>query len=241
MEIIQLGSIYFGDRSFPIGSEYTGGNFAIGNTVKGKEVSWVNVNGLLVADHVVCIDISWDNLNQQGLIFGKIVTIDGIPYFCRSLKVGSTEGIPNEWDNILDATGEDDSLWHWENVFFWGQETSKYGTSRPVNKACRSNLSARCWSYDLASGRDPALGFRPALEPLVPDSLISDSLIGTTVNTHGCSGTISGVLTGFTDFDLFLSPTPDSTPEPKLPWCCQEKDGTIIIDRSAVTISKGGI
>jgi len=233
--------MYFDGEPFLIGSELNRRCLTIGDTVKGKEISWVNVNGLLVADHVVCTDISWDGLNKQGFIFGKKVTIDGIPYFCRSLKVGNTKGIPNEWDNILDATGEYNSLWHWKNVFFWGQETTKYGISHTASRANRGYISARYWSHDSAADRYVNVGFRPALEPLLSDPLISDSLIGTTINTHGCSGTISGVLTRFTDYDLFLSPTPDSTPEPKLLWCCQQEDGTIIIDRSAVTISKGGI
>jgi len=235
MEIIQMGSMYFGYEPFFIGSKYNERNLSIGNTVKGKEISWVNVNGLLVADHVICTNISWDDLDQQGFIFGKKVTIDGIPYFCRSLNVGSGESGPNEWDNILDTTGEDDSLWHWNNFFFWGQETSKYVMTY---HAYRGGSSARNWLHNNASYRFVSVGFRTALEPLVPDSLISDSLVGTTIKAYGSGGNIFGTLSGFTDYDLFLSPTPESTPESNLPWFCRQEDGTVIIDRSAVTITK---
>jgi len=237
MEIMQLGSMYFNRKPFLIGSEYTGEYLDIGNTVKGKEISWINVNGLLVADHVICTNISWDDLNQQGFIFGRKISIDGNPYVCRSLKVGNDDNIPNEWDDILDASSEDDSLWHWKKVFFLGQETSKR------NKAYRADRgydSARNWNIDSASYRGPYLGFRPALEPLVPESLISDSLIGTTITAYGNGGDISGVLTGFTDYDLFLSPTIGRTQISDHPWCCQQEDGTVIIDRSAVSILKGG-
>jgi len=235
MEIIQLGSMYFDETPFSIGSEYTGGNLAIGNTVKGKEISWVNVNGLFVADHAICVDISWDDLNKQGFIFGKEVSIDGAPYFCRSLKVGNDENIPNEWDDVLDASCEDNSLWHWEKVFFWGQETSK---RNEAGRARRGYYPARGWSYDSASSRFVFCGFRPVLEPLVSDSLISESLVGTTINAYGSGGTISGVLSGFTDYDIFLSPVADSAQITSFPWCSHQENGTVIVDRSAVAITR---
>jgi len=238
MEIIQLGSIYFDGEPFFIGSKYNKRSLSIGNTVKGKEISWVNVNGLLVADHVVCNKISWDDLNQQGFIFGKKVSVDGNLYICRSLKVGNYENVPNEWDDILDATSENDSLWHWKNYFFWGQETS---VRNETYRAYRGYGSARLWNDDSLFHRNPSLGFRPVLEPLVPDYLISDSLIGTTINVLGGGGIISGVLSGFTDYDLFLSPAADKTQIYDYPWCCRQEDGTLIINRSAVTIVKGDI
>jgi len=227
--------MYFNDEPFCIGSQCNGRNLSIGNTFQGKAISWIKANGLLVADHTICFDISWDDLNRQGFIFGKKVVIDGIPYFCRSLRVGSNKDMPNEWDDILDAVGEDDSFWHWRDNYFWGQETSKLNEA---NRAYRGYRSARRWNCCLSAFyRNVDIGFRPVLEPLVPDSLISDSLIGTTVNAHGCGGTISGVLTGFTDYDLFLSPITNSAQITNFPWCCQQ-DGTTIIDRSATAITK---
>jgi len=235
MEIIQMGSMFFNDEPFSIGSKYNNGDLTIGNTVQGKEISWVNVNGLLVADHTICTNISWDDLNQQGFIFGKKVVIDENLYICRSLKVGNNRGIPNEWDDILDATSEDDSLWHWNRIFFWGQETSKPGMAF---RALRGYHLARRWHDDSARNRNASLGFRPALEPLVPDSLISDSLIGTTIIAYGNGGNIRGTLSAFTGYDLFLFPTAENTQIPDYPWCCQQEDGTVIIDRSATAITK---
>jgi len=226
--------MYFDRKPFSIGSEYTGGNLAIGNTVKGKEISWVNVNGLFVADHVICTNISWDDLNKQGFIFGKEVSIDGTPYFCRSLKVGNDENIPNEWDDILDASCEDDSFWHWKDAFFWGQETSKLNMAYLT---LRGYCLARYFTYSSVSLRNVGAGFRPALEPLVPDSLISDSLIGTTIIVYGNGGNIRGTLSAFTGYDLFLSLAAENAQIPDYPWCCQQEDGTVIIDRSAVTIT----
>jgi len=227
--------MYFNRKPFLIGSEYTGGYLDIGNTVKGKEISWVNVNGLLIAGHAICTNISWDDLNQQEFIFGRKISIDGNPYVCRSLMVGNEENIPNEWDDILDATSEDDSLWHWKKVFFWGQETSK---RNKAHRAYRGYDSARYWCRYSASSRHVDVGFRPALEPLVSDSLISDPLVGTTIKAYGYGGTISGILTEFTDYDLFLSPTTGRTQISDHPWCCQQEDGTVIVDRSAVAVTR---
>jgi len=235
MESIKLGSMYFDSKPYPIPRKYNKGALSIRNTVKGKEISWVNVNGLLVADHTICTNISWNNLNQQGFIFGKKVTIDGNWYLCRSLKVGSDENEPNEWDDILDVTGADNSLWHWNAAVFWGQETLKLNEAY---RATRGFTSARLWGDYLASHRNEYVGFRPALEPLVFHPLISDSLVGTTINVYGSDGDISGVLCGFTDYDLFLSPVADNVQISDYPWCCQQEDGTIIINRSAVAISR---
>ena len=82
---------------------------------------------------------------------------------CRLLRVGNTSGAPNEWDDILDITGEDDDLWHWKDMYFWGQEVSTYG---PSSRAVRGWVSARYWDYYNATYRIVYVGFRPALEPL---------------------------------------------------------------------------
>jgi len=242
MEITKLGSIYFDGNPFEIYNKYSGETLSIGNTVKGKEITWVNVSGLLVADHTICVGINWDTLHKQGFIFGKKISIDGNPYLCRSLKVGIAKGVPNEWDNILNATNKYNSPWHCKGIFFWGQERSKLDMSC---RSIRGFYSARYYSFaypsDSPSPCSVRIGFRPALEPLVPDSLISDSLVGTTIKVYGGSGTISGTLSGFTDYDLYLSPAADNTQICDYPWCSHQEDGTISINRSAVVISKGGI
>lgn len=96
----------------------------------------------------------------------SIAYIDGNPYKVRLLKVGNKEGVPNEWDDLLNDLGEANGLLHWEEMFFWGQESSqKYAAYR----AYRGYSSARSWGNYSASFRYVFIGFRPVLEPLAPE------------------------------------------------------------------------
>ena len=101
----------------------------------------------------------------------NITYIDGNPYSVRLLMVGTRPGVPNEWDSLLDDLGEDDGLLHWNQMFFWGQETDKQFSAYHAN---RRYYSARYWHITTASYRSVGLGFRPVLEPLDPDTLTSD-------------------------------------------------------------------
>lgn len=80
------------------------------------KIQWreVTLNGkkLLICDRNLLTNISWDDLNAQGLIYGKTVTIDGQDYKLRVLTGGSnyrsgtnsySGGSPsaNEWDQII--------------------------------------------------------------------------------------------------------------------------------------------
>ena len=166
-----MGSLYFNDHPVAVGSKYDGQELSIGNTVPGEEITWVEVNGLLIADRCVCVSISAEQLDSLGFTAGKTITIDGQRYLCRLLKVGAEPDVPNEWDAALDATSEDDDLWHWEGMFFWGQESVEGWTA---SRAHRGYYSAHHWNGRSASHRGVSVGFRPALEPLDPDNLNSD-------------------------------------------------------------------
>jgi len=231
LEKVKLGSLYLDGNLASIGFKYENQEFAIGDTDPQTPISWVKAaNGLLVADHAVCTNISWDQLDKIGFIFGRPIKIDGENYLCRSLKVGVEEGVPNEWDALLDELGEEDSIWHWKNSFFWGQETA---TARAACRAGRGFSSARCWYYDSASGRYPNLGFRPALEPLSPEPLISDTLIGSRLKILGPTGPVSGILGDFTDYDLVLK---DSDPTTQVTgWGVFQSDGNVLISREAAS------
>ena len=112
MTLVKLGSIYFDGNPVAPGSALDGQQFSIGDTRPGKELQWVQDGRLLVADRCICVNISWDNLNKMGFVFGTLVVVDNNSYLCRCLKVGSWVGAPNEWDTLLDKYGEDNALWH---------------------------------------------------------------------------------------------------------------------------------
>ena len=97
---------------------YPGGNIEIRNTgaTEADQIYWREVNDgskkLLIADRVLCVNVSWDALNSQSLILGKTITIDGQQYLVRSLTGGSnyrtgsdaySGGAPssNEWDRFI--------------------------------------------------------------------------------------------------------------------------------------------
>ena len=168
-----MGSMYFNGVPAAVGDKYDGQKLTIGDTVPGKEITWVEVNGLLIADRCICTYISAECLDDLGFTAGRAITIDGQQYLCRLLKVGTEQNVPNEWDAALDATSDENDLWHWEDAFFWGQEPDK---GSPADHALRGYHSARYWYSPLASHRGVRVGFRPVLEPLGPDTLNSDQL-----------------------------------------------------------------
>ena len=230
-EIVNLGSLYLNGQPKDLGVEYNGEVLSFGNTIPGKTIPFVKWGELLVASQCVCSNIRWEQLNKAGYILGRPVKIDGVPYLCRSLKVGDENDVPNEWDSILDDLGEDDNLWHWRGHFFWGQEVSKYEAS---TRAVRGYLSARYWYNRSATYRSVNVGFRPVLEPLAPEPLISGSLIGATLKLYGPNKAFSGRLEEFSDYDLVIEPSAQQLIPADCKWVSKD-GGRIIVERSAIT------
>ncbi|MDX5091611.1 hypothetical protein SD939_10375 [Lactobacillus crispatus] len=98
--------------------------FSAGQTIEirntddneGFKLQWREVNDgekkLLISDRVLLSYVSWNDLDAQGLVSGKTVTIDGQEYKLRLLTGGSnyrnlsdpySGGSPtyNEWDRII--------------------------------------------------------------------------------------------------------------------------------------------
>ena len=230
MEVKNFGSLYLNGRPSVLNAKYGGGNISLGDTVPEEAIPFVKWKDLWVAGKAICLNASWDDLNKHNFITGHPIKIDGVPYLCRSLKVGEKENVPNEWDSILDDLGEDDNLWHWGSGYFWGQEGSKYEAS---HRAVRGCLSARGWYISTATSRRVYVGFRPVLEPLPPEPLVSDTLIGANLKVYGPDTAIIGQLVEHTDYDLVMAPNAGL----RLPRKCQwaRRDGKhIIIDQTAV-------
>ena len=187
-------------------------NYTFGDTpsADANKLQWVKIKDgdktLLICDRVILVSVSWDDLNGQGYVTGKTITIDGTKYKCRLLTGGSNRrnndwyagGTPtnNEWDrfitreevitglpapvssdldtnlNTTDHNSTHNQLWHWVGVYSWCQETWAENASY---RAYRGYSSARYWYYDSSGYRDVDVGFRPVLEVLNTDPLISDS------------------------------------------------------------------
>ena len=187
-------------------------NYTFGDTpsADANKLQWVKIKDgdktLLICDRVILVSVSWDDLNGQGYVTGKTITIDGTKYKCRLLTGGSNRrnndwyagGTPtnNEWDrfitreevitglpapvssdldtnlNTTDHSSTHNQLWHWVGVYSWCQETWAENASY---RAYRGYYSARRWRHVSSGYRDVSVGFRPVLEVLNTDPLISDS------------------------------------------------------------------
>lgn len=227
--IIKLGSLFLDGRPVETGMQYVPSQtIEVGEMTPSKEIGWVAVNGLLIADQCLLTNVSWDDLDVQGLVFGKEVTVQGLRFKIRLLKVGSKEDVPNEWDAALDAVGEDDTLWHWDHKFFWGQEPVSGSVSY---RAIRGYTSARFWRNNYASGSYPYLGFRPALEPLPTDpSAIRHSQEALVI---GRAGAVAGSLIDATAYDLVIQPNADGLIG-EVSFAAKMQDGTLAVDRSGI-------
>ena len=187
-------------------------NYTFGDTpsADANKLQWVKIKDgdktLLICDRVILVSVSWDDLNGQGYVTGKTITIDGTKYKCRLLTGGSNRrnndwyagGTPtnNEWDrfitreevitglpapvssdldtnlNTTDHSSTHNQLWHWVGVYSWCQETWAENASY---RAYRGYISARYWNNSSSGYWDVLVGFRPVLEVLNTDPLISDS------------------------------------------------------------------
>lgn len=227
--IIKLGSLFLDGRPVETGMQYVPSQtIEVGEMTPSKEIGWVAVNGLLIADQCLLTNVSWDDLDVQGLVFGKEVTVQGLRFKIRLLKVGSKEDVPNEWDAALDAVGEDDTLWHWDHKFFWGQEPVSGSVSY---RAVRGYYSARCWRNSNATRSHPGLGFRPALEPLPTDpSAIRHSQEALVI---GRAGAVAGSLIDATAYDLVIQPNADGLIG-EVSFAAKMQDGTLAVDRSGI-------
>ena len=136
-DLIKLGTFYLGGTkkarptkpwrsdTTPPGAPSVGDipSFSGGQTIEIRDtdandaykIQWREVNDgskkLLICDRGLLAYVSWDDLNAQGLVFGKNITIDGQQYKLRVLTGGSSYrggdgysgGTPtnNEWDRII--------------------------------------------------------------------------------------------------------------------------------------------
>lgn len=225
--IIKLGSLYLDGHPVEIGTEYVPGQtIRIGDTITGKEISWVGVNGMLIADRCILTNASWDDLNAQNLAFGKEITIGEFRFTARLLQVGAEEGVPNEWDAALDKVGENNDIWHWKDSWFWGQE---YAVSAS-HRAIRGYISARSCYFNSSSTRNVTVGFRPALVPLLSDTL-GNTRSGEKLMLWGSQNIVFGRLEELTDYEVVLSGGDGSLSDG---FGSRISDGRIVIDRGAV-------
>lgn len=162
---------------------------------------------ILISDRNLLAYISWDNLNEQGLIEGKRITIDGQDYILRVLKGGSDykgdaylgAQEPNEWDSVvanennynflpiptetdLDDTLEDSDQngahnQYWNWYKFNSWTQSKYANDE-TKAIYRGYYSARVVSHNTTSEAYSNYGWRPVLEiPISAEEMAEEAVL----------------------------------------------------------------
>lgn len=233
--VIIKGTLLFDGAPVSWDTTNMGEEISFGDThFRGNKVVFVAVNNLLISTRTICRNVSWDQLNKQGYIYGRPITIDGTQFLCRSLHVGMEPGASNEWDAALNAIGEDDSLWHWSAAYFWGMEQAGIG-SAPNSRIVRGGKEARFFTKQYSGKMIRSVRFRPVLEYLSPAEKISRTLLKKKVKVYGPGGYITGFLKDFSDYDLVLTNAESYLETPKnLRWVCFMGPSNMVIDRSAI-------
>ncbi|MCQ2021661.1 hypothetical protein, partial [Clostridium butyricum] len=201
----KLGSLYLNNIKQDILSQqlncedvisYDGGAIEIRDADKNdnNKISWVEINEdgkkLLICDRNLIIGISWSELDNQNLAYGKIIRLGGKKYLLRLLtgSPNEMEENPSEWDkyilnlNEIDGLpvstdedknntieeedgdkekGENNQLWHWSSCCSFTQ--SEYGKN---NKFCiiRGLYSTTYNNYCDKDITYETVGYRPVLE-----------------------------------------------------------------------------
>ena len=150
-------------------------------------------HSLFVADYAVTHAVSWNGLNDEGLIFGKNYASGGVDYTLRAPSVGSDAtglgdsdpGVPqsNEWDTMLNKSRG--YIQNWNEMYSWGQDTVSLDVSDASRRAVRGYNSARRWFHSYATRSYSNHGFRPVLEVRNPNTLGPDGLKAVTLALGG--------------------------------------------------------
>lgn len=177
-DIFKFGALFLGNRlqHIPIMPNIGGdipnydmkSTISIEAVVSQNVITWVKPHGanLFVADRVLLVNVTWNELKKNGFVPGKEIVIDGQRFRCRLLQAGLEADVPNEWDQVLTMTGDDDTLWHWSNIYFWGAD----GLDNLSLYSNRGWTKARNRTFNGPDFRSFGTGFRPALDPIGPDS-----------------------------------------------------------------------
>lgn len=173
--------------------EYMGERIEIKDSDKDdmNKLSWIEINDnnkkLLICDRNILTGISWDELNNQNLVFGKVIMIEGKKYMLRLLKGGDTkkDSSDNEWDryiinkdehsslpistkddrsnkvkNSIDKIkGANNNLWHWYKLCSFTQNTK--GKKSCIIRGFYSNTYFSDVKKEVSY---KTIGYRPVLE-----------------------------------------------------------------------------
>lgn len=172
-KVVSMGTLYL-DATPRIsdGIDYDGeSTINIGDGIGGHYISWVKPTDmeLFVSTSVIMCNVSWEDLDKNGFVKGKIVSIDGKEYLCRLVHVDTSGNQKDEWRDLLTSTFAESSPWDTKPYSFWTdglhQITYKDGRIQidgilkggdGITSQVEAHTALRC----------AGVGFRPVLEPV---------------------------------------------------------------------------
>lgn len=198
--IRKFGTLYLDDEKQKLPNDlidfqdipiYKGQKIEIRDTDKNDEnkLSWVEINDnnkkLLICDRNILKEISWENLNEQNLAFGKVIVIEGKKYLLRLLSgysennewdkyilnFSNIEGIPKctdydiaddvELDSEEKLNGDNNNLWNWYNFSSLTQSEYSKNQKLCIIRGFYSTMYSDQLDKNL---KDETVGYRPVLE-----------------------------------------------------------------------------
>lgn len=167
-----MGGYYGKVKNLITGNElFVMTGLTVGNTVNSGDITWLkfsyNYKTLLIADRDLKQSISWDDIQAQNLVKGKVIEIAGQKYLCRLMTGGdsnpaSTSG--GEWSDLIEIFTPSDEDSHWNDVRTFTQEISD---SNITYRVTRGFDSVSGFSKSTTAGSASAnFGWRPVLELL---------------------------------------------------------------------------
>lgn len=164
-QLVSIGTLFLGDEICNTkdmircnGAE----QISIKDTVRGREMQFVaaTIDGkqLLVSNRVILNNVSWSSLNEQRLITGKPLNIDGKNFILRVLTGGDGNNGPSEWNQALELTKTSRNLDNSKNTACWCQEelTDNFCRARGMVLGSYYSMNKNC--------ANQYTGWRPVLE-----------------------------------------------------------------------------
>ena len=152
-------------------------------------------HSLFIADYNVTHFVSWDELTEEDLIFGRPLTANGVSYTLRAPSAGNhNEGsygdsdyhiapTNNEWDAVLRKS--DSYIGNWDRLYSAGQDTQLGAKGMATY---RGYLSVGGWIFTVKGGGGSAGDcFRPVLEVPTTAGMDADALKAVTLDLNGGS------------------------------------------------------
>lgn len=161
-------------------------NQAAESTQSDATYGYRYLHSLFVANSDITHNLSWNALNDAGLIFGKNYVSGSVNYSMRAMTMGSESGTSDqnsEW-YLIKNKNEDYLKWNGD-LYTFGQDTNSYSNGRSVYLPDWGLINYR-------DARDTGYyySYRPVLEVLNVDTLGADGLKDVTLELG--KGTMDG-------------------------------------------------